>query len=94
MNNFTPVSSLFGGALIGIAVVLLLLFNGRTAGVSGIMNGLFFSPKTEMVWRLSFLSGLIVGAYLFARFNPGLFSPRTGYPLWLLACGGFLVGVG
>ena len=45
MENFTPLSATTGGALIGISVTLLLLFNGRIAGVSGIMNGVFFAPK-------------------------------------------------
>lgn len=94
MENFTPVSALSGGALIGIAVALLLLFNGRMAGISGIMNGVFLSPKAEWVWRTAFLLGLVIGAFLFQQFNPGFFSLRQGYPLWLLAIGGFLVGFG
>lgn len=94
MENFTPVSASLGGILIGIAVTLLLLFNGRMAGVSGIMNGIFYSPKAEMLWRTTFLAGLVIGAFLFQTFNPDFFTPRTGYPLWLLALGGFLVGVG
>ena len=65
MENFTPISALFGGALIGLGITLLLLFNGRMAGISGIMNGLFNSPKEESRWRFTFLSGLILGAVLF-----------------------------
>ena len=94
MENFTPISALLGGALIGLAATLLLLFNGRMAGVSGIMNGIFYSPKAEMLWRAAFLAGLVIGAFLFQQFNPNFFTPRTGYPLWLLAIGGFLVGAG
>ena len=95
MENFTPVSAIIGGILIGLAVTLLLLFNGRMAGVSGIMNGIFYSPKTEMQWRTVFLSGLMIGAFLFQKISsPDLVILRTGYPLWLLATGGFLVGIG
>lgn len=94
MENFTPLSALLGGALIGISITLLLLFNGRMAGVSGIMNGLFNSPKNERIWRLIFLIGLILGALIFHFFSPDFFIPRQGYPLWLVALGGFLVGIG
>jgi uncharacterized membrane protein YedE/YeeE len=94
VENFTPLSALLGGALIGISITLLLLFNGRMAGVSGIMNELFNSPKNERIWRLIFLIGLILGALIFHFFSPGFFIPRQGYPLWLVALGGFLVGIG
>ncbi|MGR9116752.1 MAG: YeeE/YedE family protein [Gammaproteobacteria bacterium] len=94
MENFTPISALLGGALIGLAVTLLLLFNGRMAGVSGIMNGIFYSPRPEMLWRATFLAGLVIGAFLFQSIYPGFFTPRTDYPSWLLAIGGFLVGIG
>lgn len=67
MENFTPVSALTGGALIGISATLLLLFNGRMAGVSGIMNGVFNASRSEMSWRLAFLAGLVIGAFLFKR---------------------------
>lgn len=94
MENFSPVSALTGGALIGISATLLLLFNGRMAGISGIMNGVFNSPRSETVWRLAFLAGLVIGAFLFKLIVPGFFTMRQGYPLGLLAAGGFLVGFG
>lgn len=94
MENFSPVSALTGGALIGISATLLLLFNGRMAGISGIMNGVFNSPRSETVWRLAFLAGLVIGAFLFNLIAPGFFTMRQGYPLGLLAAGGFLVGFG
>ena len=94
MENFNLISALFGGALIGLSVTLLLLFNGRMAGISGIMNGVFNSPKNERTWRLVFLSGLVIGAIVFHAFSPDTFVPRQGYPFWLIAVGGFLVGIG
>lgn len=94
MENFTPVSALLGGLLIGFAITVLLLFNGRMAGISGIMNGIFYAPKAETQWRVVFLSGLVTGAFLFQKISPELLTLRTGYPLWLLALGGFLVGMG
>lgn len=92
MENFTPISALLGGALIGISVSLLLLFNGRMAGISGIMNGVFSAPKKEEVWRTLFLVGLIIGAALFQFLTQDSLSAREGYPLWLIIIGGFLVG--
>ncbi|WP_305906501.1 YeeE/YedE thiosulfate transporter family protein [Methylomarinum sp. Ch1-1] len=94
MENFTPYSALLGGALIGLSAIILLLFNGRIAGISGIMNGVFKSPRDEVSWRSLFLAGLIIGALLFQWIAPGFVSPRAGYPLWLVALGGFLVGIG
>jgi uncharacterized protein len=94
MENFTPLSAMAGGALIGISVTLLLLFNGRIAGVSGMMNGVFFAPKNDRLWRLIFLSGLILGAFIFQLLAPGFNVPRQNYPLPLLGVGGFLVGFG
>ncbi len=94
MENFTPVSSLLGGALIGLSITILLLFNGRIAGISGIMNGLFLSPKNEAMWRLAFLVGLALGAFIFQLFSTESLLPKNPSPLWLIAIGGFLVGIG
>ena len=60
MENFTPASALLGGTLIGIAAVVLMAFNGRIAGISGIFGGLFGS---DWNWRLSFIVGLLAGPY-------------------------------
>lgn len=94
MENFTPISAMAGGALIGLSASLLFLFNGRIAGISGILNGVLYAPRKDKAWRLLFLAGLVLGAVLFHGFAPGFNSPRLGYPLWLLAAGGFLVGFG
>ena len=94
MENFTPVSALTGGALIGISATILLLFNGRMAGISGIMNGIFNVPSNEISWRLAFLIGLVTGAFFFNLSVPDYFTARQNYPLGLLSAGGFLVGFG
>jgi uncharacterized membrane protein YedE/YeeE len=94
LENFTPLSALTGGALIGISVTVLLLFNGRVAGVSGILNGVFFASKNDRVWRWLFLLGLVLGAFLFQIGLPDFNVPRQHYPLLLLIIGGFLVGFG
>ena len=60
-----PSQALFGGILIGFSAVLLLAFNGRTAGISGILYNLLYNPLsgTERNWRLCFMAGLVGGAY-------------------------------
>jgi len=63
MDNFTPVSALAGGALIGLASVWLLAANGRIAGVSGILHGLFAQPPGERPWRAAFIAGLIAAGF-------------------------------
>lgn len=69
MQNFTPISALIGGSLIGLSTVLLLWLNGRIAGVSGIFHGLFPPRKNEFFWRILFIIGLIVGCPLSLRFH-------------------------
>lgn len=94
MENFTPVSALSGGALIGLSVAILLLFNGRIAGISGIMSGLLNSKPYDRLWRLAFLIGLMLGAIAFNYFFSLSWVPRSGYPAGLIMVGGFLVGMG
>src|SRR5258708_21926011 len=65
MNNFTPVAAAVGGALIGLATVLLMMLTGRVAGISGICGGLLSLPSSDTTqsdrfWRLAFVVGLIL----------------------------------
>jgi uncharacterized protein len=94
MENFTPVSAVSGGILIGLSATLLLLLTGRIAGISGMLGGLIKAGRAEMLWRGAFLAGIVLGAYLFNWLKPDFYQPRIGFPLWLLVVGGFLVGFG
>ena len=95
MTNFTPIPALVGGALIGLSASAMLLLNGRVAGVGGILGGAIRPAKNDISWRLSFLSGLLVGGLLLAAFyRAALPSVSTGVPLGLVAAAGLLVGVG
>ena len=71
-TGFTPGAGLLGGVLIGLASAGLLLANGRIAGISGILGLSFFPAAGDLGWRLSFLSGLPIGAWL-----TGLLLPAT-----------------
>ena len=96
MENFTPISGLIGGVLIGLAVVLLFLLNGRIAGISGIVGGLLLpNPKNfEVGWRAAFVAGLLLGAlaYVLATGGAALVSVQTSVPVLVVA--GLLVGFG
>jgi uncharacterized membrane protein YedE/YeeE len=94
MTAFTPLSALFGGALIGLSAVLLLWLNGRVAGISGILYGVFSRDGSERNWRLTFVAGLILGGFLYQLVTRMPLATRTDFPLGLLALAGLLVGIG
>ena len=90
-TDFTPVSALLGGMLIGLAATVLYAGIGRIAGISGILNSAI-EQRCERGWRVAFLLGLVAAAGLWLAFA-GI-APRSGFPLpWLLAAG-LLVGFG
>ena len=98
MTSFTPASALAGGLLIGLAAVLLMLLNGRIAGVSGIAAGLVWpdrdAPPGSGLWRALFLLGLVAGAGGCAALGFPMAPPRLGFPPLLLVIAGLLVGYG
>lgn len=94
MENFTPVSALIGGALIGAAASLLLWLNGRVAGVSGIAGGLFTTARAEFGWRLLFLIGLVLGVLVYRGAGGPLEAIEIETSVTALIAGGLLVGVG
>jgi uncharacterized membrane protein YedE/YeeE len=89
--NFTPVTSVAGGILIGLASVWLLAANGRIAGISGILHGLFAQPPGERPWRIAFIVGLVVAGFLWQAFFP---SAAATLSLAMMALAGLLVGFG
>lgn len=92
-DHFTPWASLGGGILIGIAAAMLVLLNGRIAGVSGILGGLLTPRRGEIGWRVAFLAGLMLAPVAMALLgrNP---IPRIEAGFGLLFAAGLLVGVG
>ncbi len=94
MENFTPYSALIGGALIGLAAAILLLFNGRIAGISGILGGLLRPAEDDRGWRVAFVIGLIAGPLLYRLIAGPVPAVTLEAPLPLLIAGGLLVGFG
>jgi uncharacterized membrane protein YedE/YeeE len=90
---FTPLSALAGGLLIGLAAALLILLNGRIAGISGILGGLLRPVPGERAWRLAFLGGLVAAPLAWLLFAP-LPAVTVDASTPLLVAAGLLVGVG
>ena len=93
MNN-DIVMAAAGGAIIGVASVMLLWLNGRIAGISGIMNGALASALGENMWRVLFVAGLIAGGLVFQLVTDTPLITREDRPLMLTAAAGLLVGFG
>lgn len=92
-EQFAPWTALEGGLLVGIAAALLLLFNGRIAGISGIFGGLFNTSTKDRAWRLAFVAGLILSPIFWKLFGQ-LPSTKIDAGFTVIAIAGFLVGLG
>ncbi|EHK0038597.1 YeeE/YedE family protein [Vibrio parahaemolyticus] len=94
MLNVNPWESLFGGILLGISATILLLVNGKIAGISGIMNGIMSPKKGDYSWRLLFAVGMIAGG-LISVLMLGVAVPSTAnLSLGMVIAAGLLVGIG
>jgi uncharacterized membrane protein YedE/YeeE len=83
-----------GGILIGLAGILLLLTDGKVAGISGMIGGLFRGREEIMSWRGAFLLGLLAGGFLFHLTGYAVFVPLEGRSTTALVLAGILVGFG
>ena len=92
-NAFTPWSALAGGVLIGIAVAMFALLNGRVAGISGVIEGLLKPTAGDLAWRAAFVIGLVASPLLYALFAT-LPKPQIAAEYSALVLAGLLVGVG
>ncbi|MFT7521714.1 MAG: putative membrane protein YedE/YeeE [Kiritimatiellia bacterium] len=93
MTVTSVIMALFGGALIGLAATVLLLFNGRIAGISGIYSSLLRLPG-DAAWRGAFIGGLLVAGLIAAAVMPEALQPPVNRSLMMVAIGGVFVGVG
>jgi uncharacterized protein len=93
MATFNWVTALGGGILIGVSATLLLAFNGRIAGISGIVNGAMNLANREL-WRWLFLLGMLGGGALYEYALASQPTPHSTFTPWAMIVGGFLVGFG
>ena len=91
--NFTPLPAFLGGALIGLAVFLFFVFNGRLIGISGIASN-FLTSKSNRFDNFLFIVGLIIGPILYKFFTYQEINISISNSFYLLAVAGLLVGVG
>ena len=94
MENFTPVSAMIGGALIGLSASIMLLFNGRIAGISGIFGGLLKPTAGDVGWRAAFVGGLVVGGLVLMAAMPQSIAVTATRGLAATAVAGVVVGFG
>ena len=92
MEHFTPVSAAIGGALIGISAVLLWIANGRIAGISGIVGGLWKPRSDDITWRVAFIAGLIAAPLGYGWAMGSLPRISVSVPPLIVIAGGLLVG--
>lgn len=91
-NNFSPWTGLAGGAIIGVASAIFVLFNGRIAGICSILGGLFRPQENDIYWRLAFIVGLMIAPLIWQLFLP-LPIIDIEASNGLLAITGFVVGI-
>ena len=90
MTLFNPMAALAGGILIGMAALIVMLFYGRIAGISGISRSVLTSPRLD--WRTAFIAGLMLSASMFSYLAPDPIQV-TSNPV-VLILGGLAVGIG
>ena len=93
MNSISILKPLAGGLLIGLSATFFLLLNGRIAGISNIVGGLFHPRIGDVSWRWFFIVGLLAGGATIRVLYPLAFGQPKSSPI-VLALAGFLVGFG
>lgn len=91
--NTLPLNALFGGMLIGLAASLLWLFNGKIAGVSGIISGIFQPKSPNFIWQILFIAGILIAPYFYALFF-SLPNIKLSNSILLYVIAGLIVGFG
>ena len=87
------IAGLIGGLLIGLSATVLLAFNGRIAGISGMVNGALTFAQAEQ-WRWWFLGGMLGGGALYEYVLAPQPTPTSSFAPWAMLMGGFIVGFG
>jgi len=94
MAEFEVIKPLIGGMLIGLSAAVLMLTKGRIAGISGIVEGVLRPKSGDLMWRVIFLAGLLVGGMVMAMLLPERFDLTTNRTIQMTAVAGLMVGIG
>jgi uncharacterized membrane protein YedE/YeeE len=94
MEQFTPFLSTIGGLLIGLAAAMMLVFNGRIAGISGIFDGTVLPDEQSVSWKTLFTLGLLTGGLAAFLIAPSLFAVGIERSTLTFVVAGLLVGFG
>lgn len=94
MSFSFPWESLAGGVLLGVSATMLLLVNGKIAGISGILKGLLTPKHKDFSWRLMFIVGMVAGGFLGALAYAEHAPDEFNYSTLMLVAAGLLVGLG
>jgi len=94
LEHFTPVSASIGGVLIGLSATMLWFVNGRIAGVSGIVGGLWTAQAGDIAWRIAFAIGLIAAPVLYGMAGGEVPYITVSVPWSLIMVARLLVGFG
>ncbi len=94
MASFDPVSALVGGALIGLAAVMLMMLTGRIAGISGILGGALNLAAGDKAWRLAFVVGLVLAPFVSGLVGFPMPVPQMPSSFIVSVAAGLLVGFG
>jgi uncharacterized protein len=94
-TTFTPLMSLAGGVLIGLSAVLLMYFQGRIMGATGILSGLMSGDVPgDKIWRAAMVVGMIAGPLLVLALTGQMPAVEVPISLSMILIGGFIVGIG
>lgn len=91
---FTPLEAALGGGLIGISASIILLFQGKVAGISGILGGFFRWPVSEIQYRALFLCGLLLGGIIVSLLLPQAYDIQLDRSVGSIVAAGLMVGFG
>jgi len=94
MADFSPLAGFTGGMLIGLSAVLLMLFTGRIAGISGILGVALSPAASDRAWRFAFIAGLIAAPLITGLFGYPLPTPQMPSSWIVIVAAGLLVGFG